>query len=99
MRTITPPEHTEGPVARAIEQQTAKLPSDTFLWMAGGSIAASLTLKLMGRHHDALFVGQWAPTFLLLGLYNKLVKVAGSDPQHRGLAPNAPTMASSGAGI
>jgi hypothetical protein len=79
MRTITPPEHTEGPVARAIEQQTARLPSDTFLWMAGGSIAASLTLKMMGRDHDALFVGQWAPTFLILGLYNKLVKLAGSD--------------------
>ena len=79
MRTFTPPEHTEGPVARAIEQQTAKLPSDTFLWMAGGSIAASLTLKLMGRDKDALFVGQWAPTFLIHGLYNKLVKVAGSD--------------------
>ena len=79
MRTFTPPEHTEGPVARAIEQQTAKLPSDTFLWMAGGSIAASLTLKLMGRDTDALFVGQWAPTFLILGLYNKIVKVLGSD--------------------
>ena len=79
MRTFTPPEHSEGPVAKAIEQQTAKLPSDTFLWLAGGSIATSLTLKMMGRHHDALFVGQWAPTFLILGLYNKLVKVAGSD--------------------
>ena len=74
MRTITPPEHSEGVVARAIEQQTAKLPSDTFLWLAGGSIAASLTLKIMGREKDALFVGQWAPTFLILGLYNKLVK-------------------------
>ena len=79
MRTFTPPEHTEGVVARAIEQQTAKLPSDTFLWLAGGSIAASLALKLSGRDHEALFVGQWAPTFLILGLYNKIVKVAGSD--------------------
>ena len=79
MRTITPPEHSEGAVARAIEQQTAKLPSDTFLWLAGASIATSLTMKLMGRDKDALFVGQWAPTFLILGLYNKLVKVAGSD--------------------
>ena len=79
MRTITPPEHSEGMVARAIEQQTAKLPSDTFLWLAGGSIAASMALKIMGREKDALFVGQWAPTFLILGLYNKLVKVAGSD--------------------
>jgi hypothetical protein len=79
MRTFTPPEQTEGAVARAIETQTAKLPSDTFLWLAGGSIAASLTLKMLGREHQALFVGQWAPTFLILGLYNKLVKVAGSD--------------------
>jgi hypothetical protein len=79
MRTFTPPEHAEGRVARAIENQTARLPSDTFLWLAGASIATSLTLKIMGHRHDALFVGQWAPTFLILGLYNKLVKVAGSD--------------------
>jgi hypothetical protein len=79
MRVMTPPEHEEGVVARTIEQQTAKLPSDTFLWLAGGSIVGSLTLKMMGRDHDALFVGQWAPTFLILGLYNKLVKLMGSD--------------------
>jgi hypothetical protein len=79
MRTITPPEHSEGTVARTIEQQTAKLPSDTFLWLAGGAIAASLTLKMLDRDKDALFVGQWAPTFLILGLYNKLVKLMGSD--------------------
>ena len=72
-------EHAEGRVAKTIEDQTAKLPSDTFLWLAGGSILCSLTLKAMGRRHDALFVGQWAPTFLILGLYNKIVKVAGSD--------------------
>ena len=29
-------EHTEGPVARAIEQETAQLPSDMFLWAACG---------------------------------------------------------------
>ncbi len=76
-------EHQEGPVARAIEQQTAKLPSDTFLWAALGSIGLSLSLKVLGRRHDALFVGQWAPTFLLLGIYNKLVKLHGSDPTDR----------------
>jgi hypothetical protein len=79
METMTKPEHKEGRVARAIEEQTAKLPSDTFLWLAGGSIAASLTLKIMGHERTAIFVGQWAPTFLILGLYNKIVKVAGSD--------------------
>ncbi len=71
--------HTEGFLAKSIEEQTAKLPSDTFLWLALGSIATSLTLKVSGRHKDALFVGQWAPTFLLLGVYNKLVKQLGPD--------------------
>jgi hypothetical protein len=81
------PDHREGVVARSIEHYTAQLPSDTFLWAALGSIGVSLALRLGGNRHDALFVGQWAPTFLLLGLYNKLVKVAGSDSEHRGMAP------------
>ena len=72
-------QHSEGVVARTIEEQTAKLPSDVFLWAAGASIVGSLTLKMMGKDQDALFVGQWAAPFLLLGVYNKIVKVAGSD--------------------
>ena len=72
-------DHAEGRVARMIEDQTAKLPSDVFLWAAGASILGSLALKVSGRDHQSLFVGQWAPTLLILGLYNKLVKVAGSD--------------------
>jgi hypothetical protein len=69
----------EGTIASNIERQTAKLPSELFLWAAGASIAASLSLKMMNRDRDALFVGQWAPTFLLLGTYNKLVKLMGPD--------------------
>ena len=72
-------EHREGPVARSIEQQTAKLPSDLFLWGAFGSIAGSLMLKMTGKNHESLFVGQWAPTLLILGLYNKMVKLHGSE--------------------
>ena len=75
-------QHSEGMLARGIERQTAKLPSDIFLWAALGSIGGSLALRLSGDAKDALFVGQWAPTFLLLGLYNKIVKVAGSDRLH-----------------
>jgi hypothetical protein len=72
-------EHREGTIARSIEQQTAKLPSDTFLWAAVGSIAASLILQITGAEKKANFVGQWAPTFLILGLYNKMVKLHGSE--------------------
>ncbi len=70
----------EGPVATAIEEQTAKIPSDVFLWAALGSMAVSLTLKFFkSKQHSALFVGQWAAPFLLLGVYNKLVKLEGHD--------------------
>ncbi len=72
-------EKTEGPIARTIEQQTAKLPSDTFLWAALGSIAVSAALQIAGKQKVSLFVGQWVAPFLLLGVYNKIVKVAGSD--------------------
>ena len=69
----------EGKIATTIERQTARLPSDVFLWAAGASIAGSLALKLARRNSEALFVGQWAPTLLILGLYNKLVKIMGTD--------------------
>ena len=75
-------DHSEGRIARAIEEQTAKLPSDTFLWAALGSIGLSLGLQMAGKKEMSNFVGQWAPTFLILGLYNKLVKVHGSDSEH-----------------
>jgi hypothetical protein len=69
----------EGPVARMIEEYTVKIPSDAFLWAAGASIVGSLILQSSGDDRKATFVGQWAPTFLLLGLYNKLVKLHGSE--------------------
>ncbi len=80
----------EGKVARTIEKQTAKLPSDTFLWAALGAMAASVVVQLLQPKRSlknlptrqgqlSLFVGQWVPTLLLLGIYNKIVKVAGSD--------------------
>jgi hypothetical protein len=70
---------TEGRVAKRIEEQTAKVPSDVFLWMAIGSMAMSATTQMMGQKNISLFIGQWAPTFLILGVYNKLVKQLGSD--------------------
>jgi hypothetical protein len=51
-------QHSEGMVARTIEEQTAKLPSDVFLWAACGSIVGSLALQMAGRQHESLFVGQ-----------------------------------------
>jgi hypothetical protein len=71
--------HPEGQIAKTIENQTAKLPSDLWLWGAVASMGASLLLKVANRKDDSQFVGQWAAPLLLMGVYNKIVKVAGSD--------------------
>jgi len=70
-------------LARTIEEQTAKLPSDVFLWTAVGCMAASLTLKSLKQDHLSLFVGQWVAPFLLFGIYNKIVKTDGHDRRDR----------------
>lgn len=75
-------QHTEGTVARGIEKQTAKLPSDLFLWAAFGAIGVSAFLEFSGNEEKSRFVGQWVAPFLLLGVYNKIVKVSGSDRLH-----------------
>lgn len=77
-------QHEEGPIAKTIEKETAKLPSDVFLWAAMGSIGASALLQVMGKKQASLFVGDWVAPFLLLGVYNKIVKVQGSDKYDRG---------------
>jgi hypothetical protein len=69
----------EDQVTAAIENVTAQVPSSAFLGFALASMGVSLGLHLSGRKHEALFIGQWAAPFLLLGIYNKLVKQHGSD--------------------
>jgi hypothetical protein len=44
-----------------------------------GAITASAILKIVGKDDWALFVGQWPAAFLLMGVYNKMVKQHGSD--------------------
>lgn len=68
-------EHAESTFTRVIEQQTAKVPSDIFLFAALGSMGLSLLLEFTGRRETSRFVGMWAPTLLTMGVYNKIVKV------------------------
>jgi hypothetical protein len=71
----------EGKLAKAIEEQTSKLPSDLFLWTSLGIMGTSLALQIMGKKHASLFLGQWVAPFLLFGIYNKLVKQGGHDQE------------------
>jgi len=76
---VQPGEAQEDQVTAAIESYTSKVPSSAYLGLAIASIAASFTFKIAKKDHAALFVGQWVAPFLLLGIYNKLVKQHGSD--------------------
>jgi len=79
MNTFSETTPAEGPVARAIEKQTTRIPSDVFLWAALGFLGVSAAMRAVNRRGGTSLLAELAPTFLLLGIYNKLVKMAGSD--------------------
>lgn len=66
--------YNEGFLTEELETQTAKLPSDLWLFAALGSMGLSLSLGLLRQKHLALFVGQWAAPLLANGIYNKNCK-------------------------
>jgi hypothetical protein len=70
-------EHSEDTLTRLLEHQTAKLPSDLFLFSALAAMGASFALELYGNSRLARFVGMWPPALLMMGIYNKLVKMMG----------------------
>lgn len=76
---VRPGEIAEDQVTAMMESYSAKWPTSFFLGAAFASMLASLALKSQGKDHAALFVGQWAAPFLILGTYNKMVKQHGSD--------------------
>ena len=72
--------HKEGKLTGAIENQTAKVPSVVYLNLAFASMLGSIAIASSTRKPGwANFVGLWAPAFMLMGIYNKLVKQQGSD--------------------
>jgi hypothetical protein len=61
--------------ARSIIKQIPKKTSPFFLVLAGGAVALSLGLAMSKKEKNwANFVGQWVPTILLLGIYDKIMK-------------------------
>ncbi len=74
----------EGELTKKIEKVTSQIPSVGYLGLALGAMALSIGLAVVKERKDfANFVGLWVPSFLLLGIYNKIVKTEGSDQQDR----------------
>lgn len=70
--------HERKPMRAAMKAaETATKP--VYLGLAAGSIALSIILYGFRKKDDALFIGQWAPTFLALGLFSKLIGESGSQ--------------------
>jgi hypothetical protein len=78
-KSMEQPATNEGELTKAIEQYTAAIPSSTYLAVAVGAMAVSLVAQLTGRGKWGNFIAQWVPTWLLLGVYNKIVKTEGHD--------------------
>jgi hypothetical protein len=76
---VNPGEVEEDQFTAAIEKSTSRIPTSAYLVLALGAMAVSAGLQAWNKKHESLFIGQWAAPFLLLGIYNKLVKQHGSD--------------------
>lgn len=53
---------------------TDSVPEQTWYWLSLISILASAALKASEKDNWALFVGQWPPTFLLFGIFHRVVR-------------------------
>ena len=76
-------EKTEDRFTKTVEDYTAEIPSSAFLGIAIGSMALSLVCQATGRGKWGNFIAQWVPTWLIIGVYNKLVKLEGHDHTDR----------------
>jgi hypothetical protein len=77
------PSATEDSLTTSLERYTAGVPSTAYLGVALGAMAVSLLFQISNRGKWGNFVAQWVPTWLLFGLYNKLVKLQGHDRKDR----------------
>jgi len=80
------PKPTEDEFTKTIEEYTASIPSSAYLGVAVGAMGLSLLCQVAGRGKWGNFIAQWVPTWLIIGLYNKMVKVEGHDQTDRGRA-------------
>jgi hypothetical protein len=81
----TRPPPSEDQFTKSIESYTSAIPSSSYLGVAMGAMALSFICQATGRGKWGNFIAQWVPTWLTIGLYNKLVKLEGHDRFDRGV--------------
>jgi hypothetical protein len=78
------PGATEDRFTKTIEEYTASIPSSAYLGVAIAAMGISLLFQATGQGKWANFIAQWVPTWLIIGVYNKIVKLEGHDKTDRG---------------
>ena len=73
----------EDEFTKSLEKYTAAIPSTGYLAVAMGAIGLSLACQVTGRGRWGNFIAQWVPTWLIIGIYNKLVELEGHDASDR----------------
>lgn len=70
----------EGVVTKKSGKSLGSIPPAFFLILAGAAVAFSVGLATSKKQRRwASFVGQWVPTILLLGVYDKVMKTQSGD--------------------
>jgi hypothetical protein len=74
----------EDEFTKQVEQYTGAIPSSAYLGVAVAAMGVSLLCQVTGQGKWGNFIAQWVPTWLIIGLYNKVVKLEGHDQSDRG---------------
>lgn len=69
----------EGTPVTGFFETMEHVPSQVYFGLAMGSIIGSALAYFSGRRDLALFIGEWAPTFLVLPLFYKLLRPAREE--------------------
>lgn len=72
----------EGEPMEAAIEVTEMMPPSVYLYATGASILASAILFSVKNRDWALFIGQWAPTFLALGIFANVIKHSEHHLEH-----------------
>jgi hypothetical protein len=71
-------------LTKSLKEYTASMPFSAYLGVAAGAMILSLVCEFTGRNKWANFLAQWVPFCLIIGVYNKLVKLEAYDQAVRG---------------
>ncbi len=70
----------EKQISKKVEEYTSGIPSAAYFGLAVGSMILSASIAAFTRRKSAAnFIGLWVPTLMLVGVYDKLVKLEARD--------------------